>query len=31
MVVTYVSACLVAGGFTLLPGRYLHGVVLALL
>ncbi len=30
MVVTYVSACLVAGGFTLLPGRYLHGVVLAL-
>ena len=31
MLVTYVSACLVAGGFTLLPGRYLHGVVLALL
>ena len=31
MIVTYVSACLVAGAFTLLPGRYLHGVVLALL
>ena len=31
MVVTYVSACIVAGALTLLPGRYLHGVVLALL
>ncbi len=31
MLITYVSACLVAGAFTLLPGRYLHGVVLALL
>lgn len=31
MWITYVSACIVAGAFTLLPGRYLHGVVLALL
>ena len=31
MLVTYVSACLVAGGFTLMPGRYLHGVVAGLL
>ncbi|HZY19624.1 MAG TPA: DUF2306 domain-containing protein [Ramlibacter sp.] len=23
----YVGGCLVAGGFTLMPGRYLHGVV----
>ena len=31
VIAIHLSACLVASGFTLLPGRYLHGVVLALL
>ncbi len=27
MILLYVGAILIAGGFTLMPGRYLHGVL----